>query len=192
MTAKTGIAVQRKLFNVEDYYTMLDTGILTEDDRVELIHGEIIKMTPIGSRHSGYVTILTNYIKEELGKLILVSVQNPVSLSKYSEPEPDIAVLKPRDDFYTDSHPIPSEIFFLIEVADTSVGYDYDIKLPMYAAAGILEVWVLDINEAQLTQHTQPDGNEYLEQKVLRVNDKLKCEILDLELDMKQILIKEK
>lgn len=169
---------------------MLDTGILTEEDRVELIHGEIIKMTPIGSRHSSYVKLFNRLLGKKLGDSVLLSIQDPLQISSYSEPEPDIAILKFKEDFYTNNHPVPEEVFFIIEVADTSVGYDYDVKLPMYAAAGIREVWVLDINAEQLTQHTQPDGNEYLDQKIIRVNDTIRCEVLDLELDMKQILIK--
>lgn len=174
-------------FSVEDYHKMFESGVITEQDRVELIHGEIVRMSPIGSKHGGYVNALTNLITRILGNKITISVQNPVRLSRFSEPEPDIAILKNRDDFYTESHPTPEDVFFLVEVADTSIGYDFDVKLPLYAAAGIQEVWILDVNAQQITQHTLPDGNAYLNTDTFSKSSLLKCTILDFELDLKTV-----
>lgn len=178
------IHTQKRLFDITKYYAMLDAGILMSDDRVELIHGEIIEMTPIGSRHAGYVKALNKLIGKALDEKVLVSVQDPLRLSQYSEPEPDLAILKPREDFYTKSHPTPKDVFFLVEVADTSVGYDYDIKLPMYAAAGITEVWVLDVNQNMITQHLRPDGNVYLDNIPFSKADTIKCKAIEFELDL--------
>ncbi len=184
MTATARTKLKRKLFSVADYYKMLETGLLSERDRVELIHGEIIRMSPIGSKHARYVNIIANFIKEELGKQVITSVQNPIRLSRFSEPEPDIAILKRSDDFYADGHPTPKDVYFLVEVADTSVGYDFDVKLPLYAAAGIAEVWILDVNAQQITQHSQADGNAYLEVDAFTKGMTLKCTVMDFELDL--------
>lgn len=179
--------IQRKLFDVDSYYAMADAGILTQEDRVELIHGEIIRMAAIGSRHSGFVNRINKRISNLIKEEIIISVQNPVRLSRYSEPEPDIAVLEFRADFYEDNHPTPDDVLFLIEVADTSIGYDYDVKLPMYAAANIPEVWVVDINQSKVTQHFQPDGNKYLEEKMFGLKETIHCQQLDFELTVQAI-----
>lgn len=183
------VAIQRKQFSVEDYYSMLEVGVLTEEDRVELIKGEIIEMSPIGSKHGGYVKMLSNIIKETLRQQVITSVQDPVRLGRFSEPEPDIAVLKPRADFYTESHPTPKDVFFLIEVADTSIGYDFDVKLPLYAAAGIPEVWILDVQAEQITQHTAPTAHAYSKMDTFRKGMVLKCSILDFELDLSGVFL---
>ncbi len=184
MVAVAQSEIKRKRFSVEDYYAMLEAGVLSERDRVELIHGEIIEMSPIGSKHASYVNIVANLIKEELGKKVIVSVQNPIQISRFSEPEPDIAILKRSDNFYANAHPTPEDVFFLIEVADTSIGYDFDVKLPLYAAANIQEVWILDVNAQQITQHIQVDGNVYLTMNTFQKGGRLKCTVLDFELDL--------
>src|SRR5947209_5701739 len=135
------------LFNIEDYHKLIDAKILKEDDHVELINGEIISMTPIKSRHSGGVNRITNIFCWKLGNRVVVSVQNPVQLNNYSEPEPDITILKSRDDFYTNSHPVASAVLLLIEVSDTSLDYDRDTKLPLYANSLIPEVWIRNIKD---------------------------------------------
>lgn len=184
MVSAVKTELKRKLFSVTDYYKMLETGLLSEQDRVELIHGEIIRISPIGSKHGGYVKTIANLITRKLGHQITISVQDPVRSSEFSEPEPDVAVLKNRDDFYTESHPTPKDVYFLVEVADTSIGYDFDVKLPLYAAAGIPEVWILDVNAQTITQHSQPDANAYLEVDILKKGMNLKCTVLDFVLDL--------
>lgn len=187
VTATSSSVMQRKIFDVDSYYAMAEAGILTENDRVELIHGEIVKMAPIGSRHAGFVKFLNNYLVGAIKEQVILSIQDPVRLSRYSEPEPDIAILKYREDFYKSSHPTPDDVFFLIEVAVTSVGYDYDIKLPMYASAGIPEVWVVDINQSKITQHLLPDGNKYLEERSYGINETIRCQQLDFEMSVQAV-----
>src|SRR5215472_11793644 len=114
------IQVEKWTFTVDDYHRMLEAGILSEDDRVELIDGEIVKMCPIGSRHVGCVNRLNTLLVPKVGRAAIVSVQNPVVLDDYSEPEPDIALLKPRADFYSQSHATPQEVLLIIEIAETS------------------------------------------------------------------------
>jgi Uma2 family endonuclease len=138
-------AIARKRFTVTDYYRMAETGIIHRDDRVELLDGEVRVMSPIGSWHAGVVMRLHSLLAKKLGDAAIISVQNPVRLGEFDEPEPDIAVLRPRDDFYTRSHPAATDVLLIIEVADTSLDYDRDEKLPRYAAAGVPEVWLVDL-----------------------------------------------
>ena len=133
-------------FTVADYYRMAEAGILKPNDRVELIEGEIVEMSPIGSRHAGCVDQLNELLHSALrGKPFQIRVQNPVRLSDVSEPEPDISVLLSREDFYTQSHPTAAEVVLLIEVADASLAYDRHTKVPLYLGSGIQEVWLVDL-----------------------------------------------
>ncbi len=187
MTVRTTTQANLKPLSVKDYYALFESGIITAADRVELIHGKIIRMSPIGSMHGGYVKLLNRILNQALAEQSIIGVQDPVRLSTFSEPEPDISVLHLRDDSYTESHPTAEDVFFLIEVADTSVGYDFDEKLPLYAAAGIPEVWILDVQARQITQHTQPDANVYLLMDTYQAGMRLRCTVLDFELDLSRI-----
>jgi Uma2 family endonuclease len=127
---------------------MAEAGIFTEDDRVELIEGEVVAMSPIGPRHAACVRKLARLIRDRVSSTAaIVDVQDPIRLSEHSEPLPDISILRPRDDFYADGHPGPEDVLVLLEVADASVMYDRNTKLPLYARAGIAEVWLVDLGE---------------------------------------------
>jgi Uma2 family endonuclease len=139
------VQVEKWVFSVDEYHKMSEAGILSEDDRVELIEGEIIKMSPVGSRHAACVKRLNALLNRRVGQAAIISVQDPIRLDDYSEPEPDIALLKFRDDFYSQSLPTVDNVLLIIEVADTSVEYDRSVKLPLYARAGIPEVWLADL-----------------------------------------------
>src|ERR671938_544657 len=139
------VQVAKRCFSVDEYYRMGEAGILTEDDRVELIEGEIIEMSPIGSRHAACVNRLNTLLGRHLRQTAIVSVQNPIRLDAYSEPEPDVALLRPRADYYESGHPTPADALLIVEVADTSADYDRIIKLPLYAKAGIPEAWLVDL-----------------------------------------------
>ena len=141
------LQIVRHQFTVKQFHQMAEFGILSENERVELIRGEMIDMSPIGRRHAGCVNRLVNLLIQLLGKRIILAPQNPVELNETSEPQPDIALLKPRPDFYRNSHPQPEDIFLLIEVADTTVKYDREVKIPLYAEANIPEVWLVDVNQ---------------------------------------------
>jgi len=140
---------------------MGDAGIFHQNDRVELIEGEIIDMAPIGSNHAGTVNLLSNIVKITVGTQAIISTQNPVVLDSFSEPEPDIAVLKPRDDFYRSSHPGPEDILLIIEVADSSLRYDHKVKIPLYARHAIFEAWLVDLENGQLLIHQNPQAGQY-------------------------------
>ena len=161
MTTTDQVPLKHRCFTVADFHRMGEAGILGEDERLELIEGEIIEMTPIGSPHGGRVNQLNRLLTQAVGELAVVAVQNPVVLSEHSEPEPDLALLRPRADFYTSSHPQASDVLLLIEVADSSLPTDRDIKVPLYARHGIPEVWIVAIGEHQVLRFALPDQGAY-------------------------------
>jgi Uma2 family endonuclease len=162
------LQVARRQFTVTEYDRMIAAGILQEHDRVELIDGEILEMSPIGSRHAACVNCLNTLFTRQAGDAAIISVQNPIRLNDYTEPEPDIAVLKPSDDFYVTAHPTVEDILLVIEVAETSLEYDREIKIPRYAQAGIPEVWLLDLQHQLVMVYTQPKNDAYQVIKVAR------------------------
>lgn len=152
----------RRRFTVDEYYAMGAAGIFTEDDRIELIEGEIIEMAAIGSHHAACVHRLNRMLVQQTGERAVVLVQNPVRLSDLTEPQPDLALLRPRDDFYASGHPGPRDVLLLIEVAHSSPGYDRGTKLPLYALAGVPEVWIVDIDGGVIEVYRTPDHDRYV------------------------------
>jgi Uma2 family endonuclease len=159
--------------NVSQYHQMSEVGIFSENDKVELINGEIIEMSPIGRRHTACVNRLNSVFSQLLGKKVIIAVQNPITLNNLSEPQPDIALLKPRADFYESGHPQPQDIFLLIEVADSSLEYDRDVKIPLYASSGITEVWLVDIYEQVIIVYRYPSENGYSDIQKLSRGEKM-------------------
>lgn len=159
--------ITRHRITVHDYYRMAGAGILGEDDRVELINGEIVDMAPIGSPHAGSLHRLTHLFSQVLHGQAILSIQNPVRFDDYNEPQPDLALLRPRDDFYTRSHPQACDVLLIIEVAETSLAYDLKIKLPRYAQHGIPEVWVLDLNGHCRHVFSRPEDGVYGDSTIL-------------------------
>ena len=153
--------ITKRRFSVKEYYLMADAGILSPRDRVELIDGEIVQMAAMGSYHAGCVNTLNRAFMETLGRRVVVSVQNPVRLSERSEPQPDIALLRPRADLYTESHPRPDDVMLIVEVSHSTVEYDRDVKTPLYAAAGIPELWLVNLDEDFIDGLSDPDGAGY-------------------------------
>ena len=154
-------AITKRRFSVKEYYLMADAGILSPRDRVELIDGEIVQMAAMGSYHAGCVNTLNRAFMETLGRRVVVSVQNPVRLSERSEPQPDIALLRPRADLYTESHPRPDDVMLIVEVSHSTVEYDRDVKTPLYAEAGIPELWLVNLDEDFIDGLSDPDGAGY-------------------------------
>jgi Uma2 family endonuclease len=148
---------------IEDFHKMGEAGIFTEDARVELIEGELFDMPPIGSGHAGLVMMLIRLLTRAVGDLALVGAQTPIVLGEESEPQPDIVLLKPRDDYYRRSHPGPDDVLLLIEVTDTSAHYDRSVKIPLYARYRIPEVWLIDLPHKRLEvyRHPQPEYAAY-------------------------------
>jgi Uma2 family endonuclease len=154
-------AVARRAFTIHDYARMREVGILAEDDRVELLDGEIYLMSPLGPLHIALVNRLNKLLIQQVGDDAIVSVQSAVQLDDYTEPQPDIALLSSRDDFYAHALARPDDILLLIEVADTSLEYDRERKLPRYASANVPEVWIIDVNQRLIEQYTRPSQGQY-------------------------------
>ena len=167
------IETTKKLFTVDEYYRMAEAGIFTPDHRVELIDGEIIEMSPIGARHLGCVNRATEAFTAEFRGRAVVSVQNPLQLTNYTEPAPDVVVLKPRADFYGAKKPVAEDAFLVLEVADTTLRYDLNVKLPRYASAGIPEVWIENLVEDLLLIYRDPEGDAYRTALALRNGDSI-------------------
>lgn len=160
--------IERYRLSTADFHRMVEAGVLDEETRVELIEGEMVVMSPIGSRHSGVVNQLAAIFFERLQRRAIVSVQNAVHLNDQSEPQPDLALLRPRADYYKRSQPTPEEILLLVEVADTSLDYDREVKLPLYSRAGIPEVWIVNLVDGWLEVYRDPAPVGYTAlQKVL-------------------------
>jgi len=159
---------QKYFFNVDEYYRMAGAGLFSDGPHVELIEGEVIEMSPIGSRHAGCVDDLTSLLVPKVARLAIVRVQGPIRIDEYSEPQPDIALLKPRRDSYRRSHPTPSEVLVVIEVSDTSAHYDRNVKLPLYARGGIPEAWLVILAKDVIEVHSEPKNGKYTKVQRLR------------------------
>lgn len=152
--------LRRRPFTVNEYHRIAEAGVLGEDDRVELIEGEIVEMTPIGARHARCVTVLSHLLHRQVGDRFIVTVQNPIRLSERSEPQPDLALVRWRDDFYPEM-PTAQDVVLIIEVADTSEVTDRSVKLPAYGSAGIGEVWLVDLPAGVIEVHLEPSAAGY-------------------------------
>ncbi|MBI3634666.1 MAG: Uma2 family endonuclease [Candidatus Rokubacteria bacterium] len=166
------VALRRRRFTLDEYHRMGETGILGEDDRVELIEGEIIEMTAIGSRHAATVGWIHNLLAARLGSRAVVWSQNPLVIRRLqSEPEPDVMVLAPRTDVYRSSLPEPPDVFLVIEVADSTLAYDRRTKLPLYARAGVTESWLVDLEANRVEIHRGPTETGYRDVSVPRADE---------------------
>lgn len=163
MSVQEAISVQvtRHRFTVAEYERMGRIGIFSEDERVELVCGEVIEMPPIGERHAACVDFLTQLITLRLRRSAIVRVQSPVRLDEHSQPQPDITILKRRDDFYRHAHPGPEDILLIVEVSDTTLEYDMKVKVPLYARAGIPETWVVNLRGGRVKTYADPAKGAY-------------------------------
>ncbi len=177
-----------KLINTDEYYRMGEVGILTEKDRVELIHGKILEMSPIGSKDAATVDRISNVLKEYLSKDAIVRIQNPVHISDLSEPQPDIAILKPVDHYYAQQHPRPEDILLIVEVADTSLAYDREVKIPLYASAGIPVYWLVNLIEQEIEVYHTPVENAYKHRELCRKDDAITFSAFNLAIRMDELL----
>ncbi len=159
--ATMGTTLPLRAWTAAEYEQMVAAGVLGEDDRVELVEGEIVEMAPVGARHAASVNALARLLQHQVGDRALVSVQNPVRLSPRSEPQPDLAVLAWRDDGYRDELPGPADVLLVVEVAESSVATDRDVKLPLYGRAGIGEAWLVDLPAGTIEVHTGPSPAGY-------------------------------
>ena len=164
MTTTTATLTQtptRRRFTVDEYYAMADAGILNENDRVELLDGDIIRMPPIGDWHQASVDQLNHHLNQLLNERAIVRVQGPTRLNPNSEPQPDVLLMRWRNDFYRGGHPNPTDVLLLIEVSDTTIDYDRNKKLSAYAHAGIPEVWIISREDRRIESYTEPSEGRY-------------------------------
>jgi Uma2 family endonuclease len=155
------VEITRRRFTLDEYHRMVDAGILHEDDRVELIRGEIVQMSPIGSRHAATVARLNQELVTRLRGRAILWPQNPITILPDSEPQPDLVLLRYREDFYRPALPGPADVVLVVEVADSSVRYDRTVKKGLYAEAGIPEYWIVDVDAARIEVSRDPAGGDY-------------------------------
>lgn len=155
------VQVVKRSFTVAEYRRMVEVGILSEEDRVELIDGEVFEMSPIREPHAATVDVLNEIIRDRLGRSVIVRAQGPIQLDDFSEPQPDISILKRRDDFYRGAHPRPGDVLLVIEVSDSTLHFDRKVKVPLYARAGLPETWLVNLPEERIEVYSDPTGGEY-------------------------------
>lgn len=169
---------------------MVAAGILSEDERIELIRGEMVEMTPIGNRHAGCVRRLNRLFSSRLASRAVIDVQDPIPLAnQQSEPQPDLALLRYQEDCYTAQPPKPEDVLLVVEVADSSLLYDRDIKMPLYAESGIPEVWLVDLASDSIFVYRRPSPVGYQEVRQRRRGEEITLEAFpDLRFYIDEIL----
>ena len=155
---------RRHRITVEHYYRMAEAGLFSQDDRVELVNGEIIDMPPIGSRHAGTAAKLADLLSAAIGDRAMVRTQWPVRLGDDTEVQPDLSVVRPREDYYRTAHPRAADVLLLVEISDSTLRYDREVKVALYARSGIPEVWIVDLQGEQVHFHRTPAEGRYAAQ----------------------------
>jgi Uma2 family endonuclease len=183
------VQLERQLFTVEQYYRMAETGILRAEDRVELLEGEIVRMPPISSPHAACVKRLNGLFSQRLGQRVIVAVQDPLRLGTYSEPQPDLMLLRPRADFYAERHPEAPDVLLLVEVSWSSLPKDQKVKVPLYARFGVPECWLVDVDAARLIVHRDPLPDGYREVRGLGRGESVQLQAFpDVQVAVHEIL----
>ena len=178
---------QRHRITVEHFYRMAEVGLFAEDERVELIEGEIIDLPPMGHRHAGVVDYLAKWLMSALGARAIVRSQLPLRLGDASEPLPDIVVAQPRDDLYFDAHPTAADVALVVEVSSTTLRFDRNVKVPMYARHGVPEVWVLDAGGQQIHRYRSPQRDQYASTTTVPLASVMPLEALSCEIDLRSL-----
>ena len=183
------VAVKTYPISVATYHFMAEQGAFAPDERVELFEGEIIEMSPIGSRHARVVDFLNRFFSSIVGNSSIVRIQNPIILNDLSEPQPDISVVRFREDFYKDELPAAADISLIIEVSDRSVEFDRSKKFPKYAAAGIPEAWLINLEAERVEVHSNAKETTYGMVKIYQRGENVISETMpNLELSVDDIL----
>lgn len=166
----TAYAPTRHRLSADDFLRMARSGILDEDDRIELIEGDLIDMAPIGSEHAGLVYWLSQRLTLAIGDAAIVGAQNPLYLDIHSQPQPDVLVLRTQQDYYRKAHPRAEDVLLLIEIADTTVRFDRTVKIPLYARHGVAEVWLVDVAQRSVEVYREPlsESSAYRQMTVYR------------------------
>jgi Uma2 family endonuclease len=176
-------------FTVKEYYRMAETGVLKPDARVELLNGEIIDMSPIGPLHGGVTNYLNQVFSVASKGRWMTAVQNPLRLDDHSEPQPDLALLRPSPDFYRKRHPQPEDVYLLVEVSDASLIIDREEKLPIHGRAGIAEVWIVNLVDLTVEVYHEPHFTGYTSKTILCAGDQARPRAFpDVTVDVAELL----
>ena len=188
-TIEKNAAVVPKRFNVEEFRKMTEVGILPEESGWEVIDGYLIDKMSIGSKHASTVKRLNRIFTNLVGNEAIISIQDPIRVDEYNEPEPDVALLKSRKDFYAESHPTPQDVLLLIEVSDSTVEFDREIKKTLYAKAEVAEFWLVNLKENTVECYSSPKNGNYRLAKILEKGKTIKSETIEkLTLQVEEIL----
>ncbi len=186
---KTVSRIVPKRFRVEDFRRMTEAGILPEESGWEIIDGYLVDKMSIGSKHASVVRRISKLLEKKFGEIIQVSGQNPIYIDEFNEPEPDIALLKPREDFYAESHPTAEDILLVIEVSNSTIEYDRDIKKTLYAEAGIIEFWIVNLPDNTIEVYSQPKNGNYRLARILEKGETVESNSVEnLKLQVEEIL----
>jgi Uma2 family endonuclease len=180
-------AVRIRPISVDEFHAMGEAGVFAPEERIELIEGELAEMAPIGTRHAACVNKLNDLLVHAVAGRAVVSIQNPVVLSELSEPQPDLAVLRFRDDYYAGAHPRPEDILLVVEVADSSVNYDRNVKIPLYARCAVPEAWLVDLGEDRLEAYRDPADGEYRRVEYYRRGAAIPMQLPDVEIPVRSL-----
>lgn len=188
MSALTAALPHRK-FTIEEYHNFIETGVFKPEERLELWEGEFVEMSPIGTRHASCVNYLIELLRDFLGKNVIISPQNPIVLNDFSEPQPDIALLRRREDFYRSENATAKDVLIAMEIADTTLKYDRDTKFPRYAASGIEEAWLIDLENDRVEIHGEPTEFGYSLVKILHRGQTAESNVLpEIKITIDEIL----
>jgi len=179
MAESIPISIPTYNFSVEAYHKMAETGVLKPTDRVELIEGKIITMSPMKSPHAACVRRLGDILRHILGTKVIISEEKAITLGTHSEPEPDITIANYKEDYYEEAHPQPKDILVLIEVSLTTQKYDRETKLPLYASYGISETWIVDLKEKLIEVYEKPEGDKYTSKKTFKQTDIIETPLIE-------------
>jgi Uma2 family endonuclease len=183
------LQLARRLFTVAEFHQMAEAGVFGEDDRIELVEGEILEMSPIGSHHAARVARLQQRLSFAVSERALIWVQNPVRLDDRSEPQPDLALLEVRRDFYEAALPGPDNVLLIVEIADSSAEYDRQIKAPLYARCAIAEYWLVDLLRQVVTVYRDPSLDGYRSVRVAQPGQQISpLAFPDVQLDVSDIV----
>ena len=185
------IEMTRRRFCVKDFYLMDEAGVFCDSDRVELVDGEIVDMAPIGSYHNSCVTTLTHIFVRAVPEGVRVQVQGAVQMDESTMFQPDLAILRPREDNYADANPTPEDVLLVIEVSDSTVAYDRNVKIPKYAQAGVPEVWQVNLPYGFIDKYVDPDPATGRYRSVMRHSDRqqiVPTQLPDISLNVSDIL----
>lgn len=180
--------LKQRLISVADYAKMTASGILAEHERIELIDGKIFQMSPIDPQHALIINRIAKLLFTHLDENQAdISIQNPIQIPQFSQPEPDIALIKTEQNRNTEQHPQPSDVFLIIEVANTSYKVEKEIKLPLYAKAGIPEYWIVRTDKQEIETYHSPSENDYEAKELIRPEDTLTIQSLHIQLPASKV-----